>query len=163
MKDFTIIDKTPIEYKTKKKIFDIKCREMIFKSNYNEKLSNEIIDAMRTVSKVFFGCDFNQKISKLPKNVKTLKLWSSYKQPLDNLPHSLRKLKIKGNFSSGFNLPLNNLPIGLEELHLPISYNQTLTNLPITMKKIVLPKNYTCDIPLIETIFYYKFIFFFRK
>ncbi len=77
--------------------------------------------------------DFDYPIDKLAQtNIRILKLGTSFRQSLDNLPLTLKVLDME--YAEQFDSPINNLPDGLEVLKLGYFFNQPINNLPKTLK-----------------------------
>ncbi len=84
-----------------------------------------------------FGPDFNEPLDNLPEGIEEIHFanLSIFNHRLDNLPQSLKLLKL----GSSYNQPLDFLPAGLETLIISYRYKYPMTNFPIGLKNFGLP------------------------
>lgn len=90
------------------------------------------------LEEIKFSDGFNSPINNLPPNLKTLtfNLYSTFSQPLDNLPISLEKISLGNDFYNS----LDYLPDSLNILELSKLDNINLDNLPISVNEISIQK-----------------------
>jgi len=110
-------------------------------NDYNYSNNTTVMNLLNTYKKVQFDNQFNSGISWLPEGITDINLGMNFSKPLENLPSTVKRIKIAKYNEIGyssFNQPLDNLPNGLEEftLHFGLLFNQSLDNLPPTLKKI---------------------------
>lgn len=79
-------------------------------------------------------------IDSLSNNIKHLDLDEKFNLELNNLPTSIERLTIKP--FSIYNKPLNNLPMNLQYLQLNHDYNCKIENIPKNLNELVCSKNY---------------------
>ena len=86
------------------------------------------------------NCNNVYIINSLPNSVAELELDEDFHLGLDNLPTSIKILRI--NKKSYYNVDLNCLPDFIEELHLNFNYKKRILYIPSNLKKIVCYKDY---------------------
>ena len=100
----------------------------------------ETIENIETLPKIVFGKNFNDSLENLPKNLEELDMYEcEYYQKLENLPVSLKKLKV------GFGEGLSFLPVGLKKLKIKELDNNDLLNLPIHLENLNIEKFYVSE------------------
>jgi hypothetical protein len=108
------------------------------KNNYNYNNNDSVIKLLKEYKKVQFDNNFNSNIDWLPNGITDISLGMAFNQPLENLPFTTKRIKIR-NYNIGyvyFNQPIDNLPNSLEEFTIEhgIKFNQQLDNLPTNLK-----------------------------
>ena len=91
-----------------------------------------------TIQKILkFGAEFNEPIDNLPEGVEEIHFayLSEYSHPLNNLPQSLKYLRL----GVSYNQPLDFLPSGLETLIISYHFKHPMINFPIGLKRLGLP------------------------
>lgn len=102
----------------------------------------ETIENIETLPKIkiVFGKNFNDSLENLPKNLEELDMYEcEYYQKLENLPVSLKKLKV------GFGEGLSFLPVNLKKLKIKELDNKDLLNLPIHLENLNIEKFYVSE------------------
>lgn len=110
-------------------------------NKYDYSSDEKIINLIIEKKKVRLTNEFDKPLDFLPYGIEELYIGSAFNYPIDNLPSSLKFLKISKYGDMGyccFNQSLDYLPIGLEELRLYYCdngyYNKQLDNLPSSLK-----------------------------
>jgi hypothetical protein len=116
---------------------------VLSKNNYDYSENTMVINLLREYKKVQFENKFNSRIDWLPEGITDLHLGTEFNQPIDNLPHTIKRICIMpyNNIDyTKFNQTIDNLPVGLEELSIVLnkSFDKPLDNLPSGLKKICL-------------------------
>ena len=112
---------------------------VVFDDDFNDVLTEDILNEISKYPKIEFGWYFNQRIDNLYQGLETLKLNGFFNRPINNLPQGLNELLLGWNF----NQPLDFLPQGLKELTIiNPNYSHDLLNLPQGLKKIKISQNY---------------------
>jgi len=115
----------------------IENEKLIFFDFYNEQLSEEILEIMKTVKKVVFGMNFNQPLPDLScHQLQKIVLRGRFNHPLHYLPVGLKYLRLGEDFDYPI---INKLPSSLETLILSDRFNQPVCNgvfsaFPLTLK-----------------------------
>lgn len=114
--------------------------------NYTNSIDN--LKNKENIKIIRINVHFNNSLDNLPINLEELIIRNVYNdskyknnifnKPLNNLPKTLKKLSISGNFSQ----PLDLLPEGLIMLKIPENYNLKLDDLPISLKYLELGIRY---------------------
>lgn len=120
-------------------------------SNYDYNSDSFLIGLIEKYKKVILGDEFNAPIPFITYGITHLIIGKRFNQPLDNLPSTLKYLRIGAigdRWFSEFNKSLNYLPHGLEELHLygincsSIYDDNSILSLPPTLKKLYMDIDY---------------------
>jgi hypothetical protein len=116
---------------------------VLSKNNYDYSKNTLVMELLREYKKVQFENKFNSRIDWLPEGITDVHLGTEFNQPIDNLPHTIKRITIMPYNDieyTKFNQPMDNLPTGLEELSIVLnkSFNKPLDNLPTGLKKICL-------------------------
>ena len=77
-------------------------------------------------------CDFNQPIDNLPQTLKKLRISGEFNQSIDNLPQTLKRIELYGEF----NKDLDKLPKNLEYLIALVDFRGKLDRLPKSVKTV---------------------------
>lgn len=110
-------------------------------SDYNYAADETVMSLIRNLKKVQIDDFFDAELSFLPDGITDLNIGANFNKSLDNLPSTLKHLRINKYSEVGYNIfnqPLDYLPHGLETLFIGFNnvFNQTLDNLPSTLKKL---------------------------
>lgn len=121
---------------------------ILTKNDYDYSKNNNVMKLLNEYKKVLFDDNFNSRIDWLPEGITDIYLGSDFNQPLENLPSTVKSIKIrnyneKGSPYNKFNQLLDYLPIGLETLYIWFNeeFNYPLDNLPPGLKYFVLFSN----------------------
>ena len=121
---------------------------ILTKNNYNYSNNNNVMKLLNEYKKVLFDDEFNSRIDWLPEGITDIYLGNDFNQPLENLPSTIKCIKIQSHNEKGapynkFNQLLDYLPIGLETLYIwfNANFNYPLDNLPPGLKYFVLFSN----------------------
>lgn len=116
-------------------------------SDYDYSRNTSIIELMKEYKKVKLDDEFDANINFLPNGITDLWIGSSFNHSLDNLPLTLKHLKIKKINSIGyieFNQSLDYLPYALESLYIGFTNNCIkLDNLPSSLKILYINNHYS--------------------
>lgn len=110
-------------------------------SDYNYAADETVMSLIRNLKKVQLDDFFDAELSFLPDGITDLNIGANFNKSLDNLPSTLKHLRIQKYNEVGYNIfnqPIDYLPHGLETLIIGfnIVFNQTLDNLPSTLKTL---------------------------
>ena len=83
------------------------------------KCFNQPIDIPEEIKKLILNCNTQSIIDYLPSNIVELKFGSDFDLELNDLPSSIKKIKILNN---KYDKKLNNLPTGIESLEISVEY-----------------------------------------
>lgn len=111
------------------------------KNDYDYFNDTTVMNLLKNYKKVQFDNSYNSNIDWLPEGITDVNLGMNFNQPLDNLPHTVKRIrnsKYNNVGLCGFNQSLDFLPIGLEELIIEFSivFNHPINNLPPGLKKL---------------------------
>ena len=97
---------------------------IVFNPDFNQELTQDIIEFLSKHQRVEFGREFNKPVNKLPKSLTHLRFveYSKFNQPVDNLPNSLTHLE----FGTYFNQPINIIHASLKKITIPKNYSHPL-------------------------------------
>ena len=119
----------------------INLQQLTFGKYFNQPLANSL-DKLINLQQLTLGREFNQKIE-IPFNIHILNLNCNNQYLIENLPDSIKELELEFMF----NLKLDNLPSSMRIIRIKnIFYNWELNNLPKSLEKLVLPKKYMKEI-----------------
>jgi hypothetical protein len=90
-----------------------------------------------TVKRLKLFCNNQYIVDSLPNNIIFLQLCLTFNLEINNLPNSIKKLKI-----SKYDKDLNNLPNSIKRLELPSDYLLQIKKLPSNLKTIKCSKDY---------------------
>lgn len=126
---------------------------LIFNKIFNQPIDNLSLISTDTLKKLLFNdySSFNQPLDNLPPWITHLifNKYSYFSQPLTNLPNKLTHLSLGNNFSHS----LDYLPESLTFLSLDITYCQSINNLPSGLTHLTIGKyNYIPDYDKIDNI-----------
>jgi hypothetical protein len=85
------------------------------------------------------SCNNTYLIDNLLNSLEELILNNYFNLPLNNLPNSIKIIKI---FNNNYNENLNNLPSSVEHIKLNVNYGKPMRNIPLNLKLIECHKNY---------------------
>lgn len=105
-----------------------------FSGEYNDILSEKILEILKRIDSIYFGISFNQTLNNLPPNITFLFFALDFNQPIDNLPKEINKICFSP--ISKFNQSVNNLPINLKTILFGQYFNKTIDVLPYGITNI---------------------------
>ena len=115
----------------------VNLRELTFGRKFNQPVNNSL-SGLTNLRELTLGHYFNQSID-IPGWIKKLYLNCNYQQIIDYLPLSIEELV----FGPEFNLELNDLPNSIKKIKiLNSSYDKKLNNLPTGIKYLEISKYY---------------------
>ena len=119
----------------------INLQQLTFGYNFNQPLANSLIKLIN-LQQLTLGYEFKQKLE-IPFNIRILNLECNNQYIINNLPDSIEELEL----GIWFNLKLDNLPSSMRIIRIKnVKYNWELNNLPKFLKKLILPKEYIKEI-----------------
>ena len=80
---------------------------------------NQPINIPGWIKKIIIHCECQQIIDYLPSSIEELEFGHYFNLELNDLPSSIKKIKI---INRDYNKKLNNLPIGIEHLEISVNY-----------------------------------------
>ncbi len=134
-------------------------QKIVFNHNFNDIITQELLEVLLNCRIVEFGTSFNQDIGILHEcNIEKLRLSSFFNNSLDFLPN-IRELTIESLYfnknidclplslevlelSGNFNKEIDFLPVGLKELYLGNEFDMTVDNLPNSLEIIQFGKKF---------------------
>ena len=126
---------TPIyRYKIKKSTIII-----IINNNVKDNIDLSMVKSKKTLHKIKFDNDshFNSKIINIPSTITHIDLSGCYwyNKPLDWLPSNIINIEICGEF----NQPIDNLPLSLKSLKIESEdFNQSINKLPPKLEQLII-------------------------
>ena len=115
--------------------------ELDFGYSFNKSLGNSL-SKLTNLRKLTLGYNFNQHIV-IPGGIKKLSLNSNSQSIIDYLPSSIEELV----FGWTFNLELDDLPSSIKKIKIRnASYNKKLNNLPSSLETLKLSSKYKVSI-----------------
>ena len=114
--------------------YKIKKNKIEFSQNFDDPLSEDIIEDIKKCEIIYFNYDFNQPVNNLPNNIRKIIFGKKFNQPVDHLPQEIMMI----NFCCDFNQTIDFLPINLICLSLGPKFNQPIDNLPENLKKLTI-------------------------
>ena len=115
---------------------------LCFSDNFNERLTDDILEIMKQYNKIKFGYHFNHEINNLPSNVTHIWFGKKFNQEINALPQGIVFI----NLGYLFNRSIDRLPLTLRKLILSKKFNQPMNNLPDNLEKLVINSSY--DLPI---------------
>ena len=100
-----------------------------------DKITNQIYEDMKSVKKVFFDINFDDKII-IPDNIEEIEfnINSQYNQKIENI-NNVKKIY----FAYFYNQLLDTLPENLEEIRIPYHYKHSMLCFPKNLKTVFIP------------------------
>ena len=141
-------------------MFEIIEDKIKFFDYYNEPISDDLFDIIKTKKKVTFGSCFNQPLPDLRETkIEKIIFRGSFNQSIGKLPKDLTYL----NLGENYNMPINELPGFLETLILSCRYNHPLmkdgrTILPRGLRVLKMGMDYNYPIGRLPDSIEYLFI-----
>ena len=103
-----------------------------FDDEFNEPLTDEVLDEIKKYEKFYFGENFNQSIDNLKDGTKQLEFGANFNQPINHLPSTVKEVLFGDNFQQS----IDNLPDTLEEISLDYEYDCNIQKLPSSLKTL---------------------------
>ena len=119
----------------------INLRVLTFDFEFNQQITNSL-EKLINLQQLTLGYEFKQKLE-IPFNINVLNLDCNNQYLIENLPNSIEEIEL-GDY---FDLKLDNLPSSMRIIRIKnAKYNWELNNLPKFLEKLVLPKVYDKEI-----------------
>ncbi len=107
---------------------------LTFNNDFNQPISKQIIDIIKTNKNIQFGFAFNQPVKNLPNTIEKLFFDCKFNQPLDLLPEGIKSLGV----GRDFNQSLYSLPKSIISIEYRSTFDLDLTILPIQLKRLII-------------------------
>jgi hypothetical protein len=111
------------------KIDMIKIPESVTTLKFNYIYNNLLTEIPKNVKTVYFY-EFNNLLEDLPANIEHVHIYKGFNHPIDNLGNNFKSIDLGWDF----NYPIDNLPSSLEKIILGKKFIHSINNLPINLK-----------------------------